>query len=169
MTYLCFVFILGADDCEFYSGFCHWTKDSSSNNPFGWSLHKGPTPSVGTGPETDHSTGKATGTKHAAIFDFDKESTNTAKFFFFFLEFVLLSMCITVCRISGFSPVCLPFCLFVCLSVCCLTCLPVNVYICSHICLSVRLPVRLFSLQYNIYISCRSIHICRGICTSSPR
>ena len=40
--------------------FCDWSQDDSSDD-FDWSRGKGGTPSQGTGPEKDHSTGTAEG------------------------------------------------------------------------------------------------------------
>nr|XP_054770411.1 MAM and LDL-receptor class A domain-containing protein 1-like [Lytechinus pictus] len=42
-------------DCNFDSGFCGWTQDSTDY--FDWTLRSGSTPSVNTGPSSDHTTG----------------------------------------------------------------------------------------------------------------
>ncbi|XP_041480940.1 MAM and LDL-receptor class A domain-containing protein 1-like [Lytechinus variegatus] len=42
-------------DCNFDSGFCGWTQDSTDS--FNWILNHGSTGSQDTGPSSDHTTG----------------------------------------------------------------------------------------------------------------
>ena len=44
---------LGPSDCEFETGFCAWTNETSADQ-LNWILRSGSTPSVGTGPTGDH-------------------------------------------------------------------------------------------------------------------
>ncbi|XP_072014819.1 MAM and LDL-receptor class A domain-containing protein 2-like [Amphiura filiformis] len=46
--------------CDFEVDFCEWSQDTTSDD-FDWSRGKGGTPSEGTGPEKDHSTGTSEG------------------------------------------------------------------------------------------------------------
>jgi len=51
---------LGPSDCEFETGFCAWTNETSADQ-LNWILRSGSTPSVGTGPTGDHTSfGKGT-------------------------------------------------------------------------------------------------------------
>ncbi|XP_071106282.1 hatching enzyme 1.2-like [Haliotis cracherodii] len=49
---------IAAETCTFSTGFCGWTNPGGDNT--NWLRHRGATPSVGTGPTTDHS-GSASG------------------------------------------------------------------------------------------------------------
>lgn len=49
--------LLGPHDCEFEAGgMCHWTLCNLNSYPR-WHRHTGPTPSSGTGPQNDHTSG----------------------------------------------------------------------------------------------------------------
>lgn len=48
-----------ANQCNFESGLCGWTQDTTDD--INWTLKSGPTPTPNTGPNVDHSTGIDTG------------------------------------------------------------------------------------------------------------
>lgn len=49
--------VLGPDDCEFgLDQYCNW-ENNQPNSVYKWAIHKGRTPSMGTGPTGDHTTG----------------------------------------------------------------------------------------------------------------
>lgn len=49
---------LGPDDCEFDAGvWCHWIQDETDSNPIDWERTSKPTPTFGTGPPGDHTSG----------------------------------------------------------------------------------------------------------------
>ncbi|PAA80981.1 hypothetical protein BOX15_Mlig025956g4, partial [Macrostomum lignano] len=47
------------NDCNFETGICSWTQ--AGDDDFDWTRNRGPTPTAGTGPTTDHTTGTADG------------------------------------------------------------------------------------------------------------
>ncbi|XP_048582546.1 uncharacterized protein LOC5516638 isoform X2 [Nematostella vectensis] len=49
---------IGPDDCEFDAdGMCHWTNSESNPPHYNWERKQGTTPSGGTGPQGDHTSG----------------------------------------------------------------------------------------------------------------
>ena len=59
---MCRFFVRTGLDCSFDSGLCNWRQ--ASYDDFNWRMRKGSTPTSGTGPNGDHTSGK--GTFHSA-------------------------------------------------------------------------------------------------------
>ena len=56
VSYDFFVFLSANIDCDFETNLCGWTNDV--HDDYDWKYHKGRTPTAGTGPSTDHTTGE---------------------------------------------------------------------------------------------------------------